>query len=73
VKNSLKNTIKKKFYLNKKKLFEQPLSVIKKINIEKLTKITTMSLTEKYKKFKEKIKKKEEKRIELLKKDKKKE
>ena len=58
MKNSLKNTIKKKFGLNTKKLIEHPLNILKKINIEKLTKITSTTLSEKYKKFKKKLNKK---------------
>ena len=70
MKNSLKNTIKKKFNLNKIKLIKQPLKILKKISIENLKKITSLSLAEKYKNFKEKIKQKEQNRIELLKKEK---
>ena len=59
MRNILKNTIKKKFNLSKKKLIDQPLKILKKINIEKLTKFTSSSLTEKFKKFKERAKQKE--------------
>ena len=63
MKNSLKNTIKKKFSLSKKRLIERPLNVLKKFNIENLTKITSASLTEQFKNFKEKIKQKKQVRI----------
>ena len=36
MKNGLKNTIRKKISLSKKKLIKQPLNLLKKINIEKL-------------------------------------
>ena len=36
MKNILKNAIKKKFLLGRKKLIENPLKILKKINIEKL-------------------------------------
>jgi hypothetical protein len=58
VKNSTKNIVKKKINLSRKKLIEQPLSIFKKINIENLTKITSLSLKEKYNDFKEKRKQK---------------
>ena len=60
MKNNIKNIIKKK-------LIDQPLKVLKKINIEKLTKITSLSLSERYKDFKKKIIEKEQNKIELLK------
>ena len=44
MRNNSKITIKKKINLSKKKLIEQPLEILKKINIEKLTKITSLSL-----------------------------
>ena len=66
----LKNTIRKKFNLSKKKLIDQPLKILKKINIEKLTKFTSSSLKEKYNNFKERAKKKELHRIKLLKEEK---
>ena len=69
MKNSLKNVIKKSFSLNTKKLIGEPLKVLKKINIENLTKITSKSLAGKYKSFKEKIKQKEKNRIELIKRE----
>ena len=64
MKNSLKNVIKKSFSLNTKKLIGQPLKVFKKINIENLTKITSISLAGKYKSFKKKIKQREKARKE---------
>ena len=70
MRNNSKITIKKKINLSKKKLIEQPLEILKKINIEKLTKITSLSLAERYKNFKEKIKQKEKNKIELSKKEK---
>ena len=56
--------------MSRKKLIEQPLSIFKKINIENLTKITSLSLKEKYNDFKEKMKQKEKNKIELFKKEK---
>ena len=44
----------KKFNINTKTLIEQPLKVLKKINIEKLTKITSLSFGERYENFKKK-------------------
>ena len=70
MKSSTKNFDKKKINLSRKKLIEQPLSIFKKINIENLTKITSLSLKEKYNDFKEKRKQKEKDKIELLKKEK---
>ena len=70
MKNVLKNTIRKKINLSRKKLIEQPLKILKKINIEKLTKFTSSSLAEKYKNFKERAKQKELHRIKLLKEEK---
>ena len=70
MKNSTKNIVKKKINLSRKKLIEQPLSIFKKINIENLTKITSLSLKEKYNDFKEKRKQKEKNKIELFKKEK---
>ena len=55
MKNSTKNIVKKKINLSRKKLIEQPLSIFKKINIENLTKITSLSLKEKYNDFKDRI------------------
>ena len=63
----LKNTIRKKINLSRKKLIEQPLKILKKINIEKLTKFTSSSLAEKYKNFKERAKQKDLHKIKLLK------
>ena len=70
MKNVLKNTIRKKINLSRKKLIEQPLKILKKINIKKLTKFTSSSLAEKYKNFKERAKQKELHRIKLLKEEK---
>ena len=70
MKNSTKNIAKKKFSLSRKKLIEQPLTIFKRINIEKLTKITSLSLKERYKNFKERMKQKEKNKIELFKKEK---
>ena len=70
MKNNFKNTIKKKFQLGKKKLIENPIKVLKKINIKKLSKITSLSLREKYESFKARSEKKELDRIRLLKEDK---
>ena len=70
MKNNLKNTIKKKFQLGKKKLIDNPLKVLQKINIEKLSKITSLAFTEKYKHFKEKSEQRELNRIKLLKEEK---
>ena len=66
MKNVLKNTIRKKINLSRKKLIGQPLKILKKINIEKLTKFASSSLAEKYKNFKERAKQKELHRIKLL-------
>ena len=65
MKNVLKNTIRKKISLSKKKLIEKPLKILKKINIEKLTKFTSSSLIDKYNNFKERAKQKELNRIKL--------
>ena len=59
MKNNKKKIVKKKFNLDGKKLIEQPFNILKKINIEKLTKITSLSLKERFKDFKEKMKQKE--------------
>ena len=66
MKKNLRNVFKKKFNLNAKKLIGQPLEILKKINIEKLREITSISLTEKYKNFKKKIKQKEKDKVQLL-------
>ena len=73
MKNVLKNTIRKKINLSRKKLIEHPLKIFKKINIEKLTKFTSSSLAEKYKNFKERAKQKELLKIKLFKEEKNKE
>ena len=70
MKNNIKNTIKKRFQLGRKKLIENPLKIFKKINIEKLSKITSLSLKEKYLNFKKRSKQKERARFKLLKKEK---
>ena len=70
MKNNLKNTIKKKIQLGKKKLIENPLKILKKINIEKLCKITSLSLMEKYENYKKRSEQNELNRIRLLKEDK---
>ena len=58
-KTGLKNIFKKKVNLSRIKLIEEPLKVLKKINIEKLKKITSLSFAERYKNFKQNIKQKE--------------
>ena len=70
MKNSTKNIVKKKINLSRKKLIEQPLSIFKKINIENLTKITSLSLKEKYNDFKKKGNKKKKIKLNYLKKKK---
>ena len=70
MRNNKKIIVKKKFSLNGKKIIEQPLNILKKINLEKLTKITSLSLKEKFQNFKEKMKQKEKNKIELFKKEK---
>ena len=70
MKNNLHKKIIKNLNLSKKNIIEQPLNALKKINIEKLTKITVLSLTDTFKNFKVKIKQKELNRIKLLKKEK---
>jgi len=65
MKNILNNTIRKKINSSRKKLIEQPLKILKKINIGKLTKFTSSSLAEKYKNFKERSKQKELHRTKL--------
>ena len=66
MKKVLKSTISKKINLSRKKLIDQPLKILKNINLEKLTKFTSSSLIEKYNKFKERAKQKELHRIKLL-------
>ena len=70
MKNNKKIFVKKKLNLSGKKLIEQPLNIFKKINIENLTKITSLSLRETFTNFKKKIKQKEKDKIELNKKEK---
>ena len=70
MKNILKNTIRKNINLSRKKLIEQPLKILKKINIEKLTKFTPSSLAEKYRNFKKRAKQEELHRIKLIKEEK---
>ena len=70
MKNVLKNTIRKKINLSRKKLIDEPLKILKNINIEKLTKLTSSSLIKKYNKFKERAKQKELHRVKLLKEEK---
>ena len=62
MKNILQKKFEKKISLGKKKLINNPVKIFKKI--------TSFSLKEKYKNFKEKIKQKELERIELSKKEK---
>jgi len=62
VKNILKKKFEKNIILSKKKLINNPLKIFKKI--------TSLSLKEKYKNFKEKIKQKQQEKIELSKKEK---
>ena len=50
MKKVLKSTISKKINLSRKKLIDQPLKILKNINLEKLTKFTSSSLIEKYNK-----------------------
>ena len=69
MKNNLQKKIIKKLYLSKKNIIEQPLKILKKINIENLTKITTLAVTDTFKNFKIKIKQQEQKRIRFLKKE----
>ena len=66
MKNIKQNIAKKKFSLNGKKLIKQPFKILSKINIERLTKITSLSLKDKFKEFKERMKQKERKKIKLL-------
>ena len=68
MKNNLKKKLIKNLNLRKKSIIEQPLKVLKKINIERLTKITALAVTDTFKNFKIKIKQKEQDRIQLLKK-----
>ena len=70
MKNRTKNSVKTKSNLSRNKLIEQPFGILKKINIENLTKITSLSLKETFKNFKEKMKEKERNKVELIKKEK---
>ena len=70
MKNTLQKKIIKNLNLSKKNIIEQPLKIFKKINIEKLTKITTLAVTDSFKNFRVKIKQKEIQRIKLQKKEK---
>ena len=70
MKNNLQKKIIKNLNLRKKSIIKQPLKVLKKINIERLTQITALALTDTFKNFKIKIKQKEQDRIQLLKKKK---
>ena len=56
--------------LHKKEIFEKPLKVLKKINLDKFKKITSFSLNRTFDNFKKKIKQAEIDRIESLKKEK---
>ena len=69
MKNNLQKKIIKNLNLSKKNIIEQPLKALKKINIEKLTKITALAVTDTFKNFKTKIKQKELDRIKLFKKN----
>ena len=69
MKNFLQKKIIKNLNLGKKNIIEQPLKILKKINIEKLTKITALAVSGTIKDFKVKIKQKELKKIKLLKKE----
>ena len=67
MKSNLQKKIIKNLNLSKKNIIEHPLKILKKINIEKLTKITTLAVTDTFKNFKTKIKQKELNRVRLLK------
>ena len=69
MKNQLKKELKK-INIHSQSLFESPLKILKKINLDKFKKITSFSLTKKYKDFKKNIKQKELNRIKLLKEEK---
>jgi len=58
MKNQLKKELKK-INIHSQSLFESPLKILKKINLDKFKKITSFSLTKKYKDFKKNIKQKE--------------
>ena len=70
MKNNLHKKIIENLNLSKKNMIEQPLIAFKKINIEKLTKTTASAITDTFKNFKVKIKKKKLNKIKLLKKEK---
>ena len=70
MKNVLRKKITKNLNLGKKNIIEQPLKILKKINIEKLTKITALAVTDSFKNFRAKVKQKEIQRIKLQKKEK---
>ena len=70
MKISLQKKIIDNLNLSKKKIIKQPLQILKKINIEKFTKITALAVADTFKNFKIKLKQKELKRIKLLKKEK---
>jgi hypothetical protein len=70
VKNNIEKKIKKKLDLSKKIIIQQPLNVLKRINLNKFKKITSFSLSEKIEKFKENRKKLKENKIISLKKEK---
>ena len=59
----------KKINLDKKKLFKEPIKVIKKIKIHKLKNITSFSLNKTFDNFKERIKQAEIERIRTIKKE----
>ncbi|MDA9662607.1 hypothetical protein N9T41_02615, partial [Candidatus Pelagibacter sp.] len=58
MKNQLKKELKK-MNIDSKSLFKSPLKILKKINLDKLKKIKSFSITEKYKDFKKNNKQKE--------------
>ena len=51
MKSQLKKELKK-ININSQSLFKSPLKIFKKINLDKLKKVTSFSLTEEYKEFK---------------------
>ena len=71
MKNQLKKELKK-ININSQSLFKSPLKILKKINLDKLKKVTSFSLTEEYKEFKKKRKQKKKEKREKQKKEKKK-
>ena len=52
MRNSRRNKIIKNLNLSKRNIIEQPLKVLKKINIEKLTKVTAWAVSDTFKNFK---------------------